>query len=126
VVENFFQKIERRIKRMKSLLKNKKGFTLIELIAVIVILGILAGVAVPKFLDLSTQAKQAVCDSNRGAIEAAVAMKYAENAVNGNAEYPASITADMFADGVIPECPFGVAYVYDNTTGRVATANHTH
>jgi MSHA pilin protein MshA len=37
------------------MLRNQKGFTLIEIIAVLVILGILAAVAIPKFLDLQTQ-----------------------------------------------------------------------
>jgi MSHA pilin protein MshA len=39
------------------MIKNQKGFTLIEIIAVLVILGILAAVAVPKYLDLSGQAR---------------------------------------------------------------------
>lgn len=42
---------------LKKKLKNQKGFTLIEIIAVLVILGILAAVAIPKFIDLQDEAK---------------------------------------------------------------------
>ncbi|MEA3279599.1 MAG: prepilin-type N-terminal cleavage/methylation domain-containing protein, partial [Thermodesulfobacteriota bacterium] len=40
------------------MLKNEKGFTLIEIIAVLVIMGILAAVAIPKFFDLQTKARE--------------------------------------------------------------------
>ncbi len=38
---------------MKKVLRNQKGFTLVEIIAVLILLGILAAVAVPKFIDLT-------------------------------------------------------------------------
>lgn len=59
-------------------MKNKSsGFTLIELIAVMVILGVMAVVALPKFIDLSEGAKQAAVDSVAGNLASAMALNYA-------------------------------------------------
>jgi len=63
------------MKSKKSLLKNEKGFTLIEIIAVIIIMGILAAVAVPKFFSMQEDAKIAAL--NGGLSEAAARFNHA-------------------------------------------------
>lgn len=59
--------------------KQNSGFTLIELVVVIVILGILASQAVPRFANLTTQAEQASADAILGAFVSQAAILLGEN-----------------------------------------------
>jgi prepilin-type N-terminal cleavage/methylation domain-containing protein len=84
--------------------KSESGFTLIELVIVIVILGILAAVAIPKYEDMREQARVATIKGQLGSIRSAVAIQYARNALNGSAVFPV-LDGTIFADGRVPKEP---------------------
>jgi MSHA pilin protein MshA len=63
-------------------MNGNRGFTLIELVVVIVILGLLAATAIPKFIDLTTDAKSAAIRGVAGGLASASAVNYSARKVN--------------------------------------------
>jgi prepilin-type N-terminal cleavage/methylation domain-containing protein len=107
------------------MLRNQKGFTLVELVIVIVIIGILAAIAIPKFADLSDNAKAATCKQNQANVESAATIGYSNRAISGTASYPATVAEMVTVDLLLPAdlaCPETGDYSsyeagYDNTAG---------
>jgi prepilin-type N-terminal cleavage/methylation domain-containing protein len=93
----------------------QRGFTLIELVMVIVILGVLAAVAIPKFVDLKGDAVTAATEGVAGALASAAAINYAvrsANSTRGNAIANCTDTATSLQGGL----PAG----YTITAGAIA------
>ena len=86
----------------RNILKNQKGFTLMEIIAVLIILGILAAVAAPKYFDLQTNAKVKALGGALGEGVSRVTLAYAKYLLSNDGEYPS-----LTSLGLIAELPSG-------------------
>ena len=87
----------------------RKGFTLVELIAVMVVLAILAGVAAPRFFNYGDQARTAALEGSLGGMRSALAQYYAVASSEGDAVYPTRNefeTAGTVMQESIPKNPF--------------------
>jgi len=104
------------IKKINKLL-NKKGFTLVELIVVIAVLGILAGIAVPRYSGIQDRARTRADEANLKILNNAIEIYYAENGTYPSEDDITSFKSDMANylpnDGIPAVQTSGYYFIYD-------------
>lgn len=103
---------------------SRRAFTLIELIAVLVVLAILSGVALPKYFDYSERAKTSALQGSLGGVRTAIANFYANASVTGPGQYPTlselTTVGTVMQEG-IPANPYnGLTNVIEATAQEAA------
>ena len=110
---------------MNPKMRSRIAFSLLELMAVLAIVGLLVAVIVPRLGSGTVAAKSATCHAHQGDIEI-----QAELWLHNTGAWPKADLSDIgneldyFPDG-LPTCPVdGAAYTFDTSTGRIIGHNH--
>ncbi len=90
-------------------MRRTSGFTLIELVVVVVVLGILSVIAAPRFLGLQSDARAAALEGLKGSMEGAASIVYGKAAVAGVENLPVSDGQSTLVEGVVTDYGYPTA-----------------
>ncbi|MCD6118112.1 prepilin-type N-terminal cleavage/methylation domain-containing protein [bacterium] len=102
------------MKRYSISFKNEKGFTLTEIIVVLIIVSILATAALSRFIDMSKAANRAACKVNQLSLQTAQTLLNAKSLIeNGESHYASDLNElkPFLRKNLLPSCPSGGSYV---------------
>jgi len=92
---------------------NIKGFSLPEVMITVIIIGVLAAIAIPNFIQARTTANTRACQSNEAMIDAAIQQWILEDSIGDGTSISGSQAQwEVFLPGGLPECPDTSAYDY--------------
>jgi len=101
----------------------RKGFTLVELLIVVLIIGALAAIAVPRLGASANSAKINACNTNVDTINRQIELYMANTGTWPKKFDEIGNDTDYFPDGP-PECPFGTKYKIDKAIHRIKWHSH--
>jgi prepilin-type N-terminal cleavage/methylation domain-containing protein len=101
---------------------NKKGFTLVEIMIVVAIIGLLAAIGIPSFSKARSNSREKTCLNNQRIIDAAKEQDALEN--NLDAGEAAANYLDYIKGGADPVCPSGGAYTVGNIDTDPSCSDH--